>query len=119
MSRKNTIARFATVAFMAGTSLLGVSATAASAAAPSCPQYGTDLNKTGYLYTNGSVPYHNGPGGNCSVYSNRSGKAYIWCQKYNTYGQLWYYARDESSSVLGWVWSGNVSSVYSPSRPTC
>ena len=50
---------------------------------------------------------------------NHEGKAFIWCSKYNTYGNLWYYVRDSSSNTVGWVWSGNVSSVVGSNHATC
>lgn len=114
---KKTIGRIAAAFAITASSAIGVSA-GASQAAIDCTQYGTNKD-SGYLYTAGAVPYHRGPAGECATVGNHSGKAFIWCSKYNTYGNLWYYVRDASSNTMGWVWSGNVSSVSGSNHAKC
>jgi hypothetical protein len=104
----------AAVAISASTAV-GVGATT-SQAAIDCTQYGTNVDG-GYLYTSG--PYHTGPAGECGTLPGGGGKAYIWCSKFNAYGNLWYYVRDATDNTLGWVWSGNVSSVVGSNHARC
>lgn len=105
-----------TVGIMAVSSFIGVGVSPAQAAVI-CPQSGRN-GQGGTLQTIGSEPYRNGPGENCGLLSYRSGTADIYCKKFNELGNLWYYARDRSSGVLGWIWSGNVAST-SGTRPNC
>ncbi|MFI5732896.1 hypothetical protein ACIA49_22455 [Kribbella sp. NPDC051587] len=109
------IGRIAVAVAITGASL--VAATGPSQAID-CTQYGTNKDG-GFLYTNGSVPYHRGPAGSCSSIAH-SGKAAIWCSTYNPdSGNLWYYARDISSNGMGWVWAGNVTSVQGSNHKLC
>lgn len=116
MSNRALLGRIVAVGIMVISSTIAVGASQAQAAV-TCPQFGRDGNG-GTLQTNGSSPYRTGPGQNCGVYDNRSGTADIFCKKFNELGNLWYYARDQSSGTLGWIWSGNVAST-SGTRPNC
>jgi hypothetical protein len=119
MFSRTLVARMAAVGVIAASSVIGVSASQAQAAAlPKCPQSAPDLHG-GTLQISGSAPYRNGPGENCTAYvPNRSGTGDIYCKKFNSLGNLWYYARDQSSGVVGWIWDGNLSGT-SGSRPNC
>jgi hypothetical protein len=117
MAKKATIGRTLAAVAIAASSTVWVGASS-SYAAIDCTQYGTNKDG-GYLYTNGAVPYHRGPAAECPTVGNHEGKAYIWCSKYNAYGNLWYYVRDSSSNTVGWVWSGNVSSVIGSNHAKC
>lgn len=115
MAKQALLTRVAAVGIMVFSSVVGVGASQAQAAV--CNQTGRNGNG-GTLQTIGSEPYRNGPGENCGIYSYRSGTADIFCKKFNSAGNLWYYAKDRSSGTLGWIWSGNVAST-SGSRPDC
>lgn len=117
MSKKTTIGRTAALVAIAASSTVWIGAST-SQAAIDCTQYGTNKDG-GYLYTNGSVAYHRGPAGECASVGNHQGKAYIWCSKYNTYGNLWYYVRDSDTNTVGWVWAYNVQSVTGSNHATC
>ncbi|WBQ04477.1 hypothetical protein [Kribbella sp. CA-293567] len=114
MSNK-TIGRIAAAVAITGASLVAATGTSQ---AEDCTQYGTNVDG-GFLYTNGAVPYRRGPATGCASTGNRSGKAAIWCSKYNDVGNLWYYARDISSNVVGWVWAGNVSRTEGSNHRSC
>ncbi|MGW5188312.1 hypothetical protein ACWEOO_03585 [Kribbella sp. NPDC004138] len=115
MPKKTTVGRALAAVAIAASSTAWVGASS-SYAAIDCTQYGTNKDG-GYLYTNG--PYHTGPAGECATLPAQSGKAYIWCSKFNAYGNLWYYVRDATSNTVGWVWSGNVSSVVDSNHAKC
>lgn len=115
MSKRALFARIAAVGTMVASSFIGIGASPAQAAVV-CPQ--SFNGNGGTLQTVASEPYRTGPGENCGIYSYQAGTADIVCKKFNQLGNLWYYARDRDSGVLGWIWSGNVAST-SGSRPNC
>lgn len=119
MFNRALFAQMAAVGVIAGSSLIGVSASQAQAAElPKCHQSPAN-GHGGTLTVSGSAPYRNGPGENCAAYvPNRSGVGDIYCKKINSLGNLWYYAQDRSSGVVGWIWSGNLSGT-SGARPNC
>ncbi|MFT7839738.1 hypothetical protein Q5530_26640 [Saccharothrix sp. BKS2] len=123
MSKRILVARVVAVGAMVVSSAVGAGVSSAGATVPSaqaidCTQYGTNKNP-GTLTTDGAAPYRRGPAGECASVGSHSGLAYIWCQKVNAYGHLWYYVRDSSSNTVGWVWSGNVRSTSGSNNARC
>lgn len=88
------------------------SATASVAAACNNNFVGGPNNSSGSLQAQSGAVWHRGPGGNYCTLEPRSGLAYVWCYTKNTSsGNFWYLARDHSSSQLGWIWAGYVTST--------
>ncbi|GAA1696594.1 hypothetical protein GCM10009745_48320 [Kribbella yunnanensis] len=106
---------------LAGAALVGSSLAVVNmgaAHAIDCSQSFPDRDTNSVLWTDGSVPYHTGPAGQCASV-NKSGHANIFCYKYNEFGNLWYYAKDTSSGYKGWVFSGNVASTAGGPHARC
>lgn len=103
-------------------SLLGVAlpATSADASVQACTDnfISGPNNSSGSLQAQSGAVWHKGPGGNYCTIPSRSGLAYIWCWTYSSNGNVWYLARDNSSSQLGWIWAGYVTST-SGSKNRC
>jgi hypothetical protein len=99
---------------MASLGLIAVPATSANAAvAASCTDnfISGPNNSSGSLQAQSGAVWHKGPGGNYCTIPSRSGLAYVWCYTKSSNGNFWYLARDASSSQLGWIWAGYVTST--------
>lgn len=70
---------------------------------------GGQNNSSGTLSVPSGATWRKGPGEGYCALTSRSGLAYAWCKKFNSAGNLWYLARDASSSQLGWIWAGNIN----------
>jgi hypothetical protein len=68
-------------------------------------------NSSGSLQAKSGAVWHYGPGGDYCTLPSRTGLAYVWCYTKSASGNFWYLARDASSSQLGWIWAGWVSST--------
>jgi hypothetical protein len=93
--------------------------TPAPASAASCSNtvVGGSNNSSAYITTASSTPFRHGPGGDYCAYSHESGKAFVWC---TTSSRNWWYVRDDSSNVLGWVYKDNIlTKSMSGSVHTC
>jgi hypothetical protein len=76
-------------------------------------------SSSGSLQVRSGAVWHKGPGGEYCQIPPRSGLAWIWCWTYSRDdGNVWYLVRDHSSSELGWVWAGYVTST-SGSKNRC
>lgn len=68
-------------------------------------------NSSGTLQAASGAVWHKGPGSDYCTLPSRTGTAGVWCRTTSASGNVWYLARDISSSQLGWIWAGHVSST--------
>lgn len=113
MSKIKTVRRRATVVVGAMTLAasvfsIPVMSSPAMAASVSCSHHKTTDKGTWNGGLRGSVAFHTGPYGACKVVGHHADDISIYCQTTNDYGNIWYYAKDDSSGKKGWIYQGNV-----------
>lgn len=107
---KRLLGATATAALSAAALAMAGPATSAQAACNN-DFVGGPNNSSGSLQAKSGAVWYKGPGGNYCTLPSRSGLAYVWCTTHSSNGNVWYLARDNSSSQLGWIWAGYVTST--------
>lgn len=66
-------------------------------------------------------PVRSGPYAECDpkLYLGGGTKVALWCRAYNNLGNLWYFVREPSTGVSGWVYSNNLTSFSGSNGAWC
>lgn len=94
-----------------GSSVVGFSATSASAQPFRCTVPFLDNTSSGVFRLDKTLWIKDGPYSDCDdiLFGREGKKFYLWCYVTNSYGNMWYYGREEGLSEPGWVYINNVT----------
>ncbi|MFF4538953.1 hypothetical protein [Streptomyces aureus] len=111
MRIKKSAASFLAACGLLAGSLVGLSATDASAAGVCNVSTVAVNNSSGYGRLKGSTPVRTRPYSECSsIGTFASGsKFFFWCYVFNDYGNEWILGRLDGTQTKGWVYVGDVS----------
>lgn len=110
--RNRAVSLMSTAALLGGT-LVGLTASSASAAGD-CNTYTIVVNNSagsGKLRWN--APLRPMPYEACGSHGTfaKGSKIWYWCYEYNNYGNMWIFGRLDGTQTKGWIYAPNVAPV--------